>query len=307
MESEAVSISSIVGERANLRGKRTGPALSLIYALLFAGIGVLFCTVSSVTGAQLPAYPLVTTFIFTPTLTAEAYNNRGVASRALGDYEEALADFNRAIELDPYFAGAYDNRGITYYLMGENDLSLADFNRAIELNPDYSMTYGNRGELYYRRFHDNERALADFNQAIALDPENALAYNNRGNLYIDADYAQYEDAIQDYTRAIALQPDYYEAYANRATAYLRLGDLERGYADASQSIKLNPEFARAYALRGAVEMTRGNNAAALDDFREFIRFASEDESPDTINRVNELIRALEAEQRPTEVSISHKS
>ena len=108
-------------------------------------------------------------------------------------------------------------------------------------------------------------------------------------------YAQYEDAIQDYTRAIALQPDYYEAYANRATAYLRLGDLERGYVDASQSIKLNPEFARAYALRGAVEMTRGDNAAALADFRAFIRLASEDENPDTINRVHELIRELEAE------------
>jgi tetratricopeptide (TPR) repeat protein len=57
-------------------------------------------------------------------------------------YDEALADFNRAIELDPDFGWAFSDRGETFRLMGRYDQALADLNRAIELSPgddDYIM------------------------------------------------------------------------------------------------------------------------------------------------------------------------
>ena len=50
-------------------------------------------------------------------------------------YDEALADFNRAIELDPEDAWALAGRGETYWAMGRYDQALADYDRAIELDP----------------------------------------------------------------------------------------------------------------------------------------------------------------------------
>ncbi|HSA67543.1 MAG TPA: tetratricopeptide repeat protein, partial [Methyloceanibacter sp.] len=62
---------------------------------------------------------------------AIAYTNRGVAFRIRGGLQRALADFNRAIELDSSLAPIYANRGLIYQYMGEPNPALADFNRAI--------------------------------------------------------------------------------------------------------------------------------------------------------------------------------
>jgi tetratricopeptide (TPR) repeat protein len=91
--------------------------------------------------------------------------------RAMGRYDEALANLNRAIELDPEDARAIGSRGQTYRLMGRYDEALADFNRAIELDPDLGWAIANRGETF-RAMGRYDEALADLNRAIELDPEN---------------------------------------------------------------------------------------------------------------------------------------
>lgn len=66
-----------------------------------------------------------------------AYNNRGIARRDLGDIQGAMADFNRAIELDPDYAAAYDSRGNARRDLGDRQGATADFNRATELDQNY--------------------------------------------------------------------------------------------------------------------------------------------------------------------------
>src|SRR5262249_10904011 len=85
-------------------------------------------------------------------------------------YEEALADFNRAIESDEKDAWAMGNRGETYQLMEKYEEALADFNRAIELDEKDAWAMGNRG-LTYQLMGKYEEALVDFDRAIGLDPK----------------------------------------------------------------------------------------------------------------------------------------
>jgi tetratricopeptide (TPR) repeat protein len=68
---------------------------------------------------------------------ARAYNNRGVAYKAKGDLNRAIADYNQAIALDPKYAVAYYNRGVMYNDKGDLDRAIADYNRAIALDPKY--------------------------------------------------------------------------------------------------------------------------------------------------------------------------
>ncbi len=80
--------------------------------------------------------------------TATDYNNRGVTYDNLKQAEQALADYNRAIELDPQSAKAYLNRGTTYSDLGQAEQALADYNRAIELDPQDATAYFNLGALF---------------------------------------------------------------------------------------------------------------------------------------------------------------
>ena len=66
-----------------------------------------------------------------------------------GEYERAIKDCNRAIELDPNFSEAYNNRGIVYKLKGDIEQGIEDYATAINLDPDFAYAYYNRGIIYY--------------------------------------------------------------------------------------------------------------------------------------------------------------
>ncbi|MGH6907325.1 MAG: tetratricopeptide repeat protein [Aestuariivirga sp.] len=67
---------------------------------------------------------------------------------------------------------AYNNRGNAYSNKNEYDLAIADYDKAIALNPEYAEAYNNRGNAYYRK-GKYDRAIADYDKAIALNPEDA--------------------------------------------------------------------------------------------------------------------------------------
>ena len=71
-----------------------------------------------------------------PRLRSIAFNNRAIALRHKGQYDQAIQDHNEAIKLTPDFAAAYNSRAIVHSVKGENDLALQDYNEAIRLNPD---------------------------------------------------------------------------------------------------------------------------------------------------------------------------
>ena len=76
---------------------------------------------------------------------AKDYYNRGVAKLKLGDYEDAIADYDQAIALNPDDADAYYNRGIAKRGLGDHDSAIADFDQGIELKPDDGEAYFLRG------------------------------------------------------------------------------------------------------------------------------------------------------------------
>jgi tetratricopeptide (TPR) repeat protein len=162
---------------------------------------VVLCTVIilvlSVVGGMLGCEPSART-------QAVEHNNKGVALADEGRYDEAIAEYNKAIELDPKYALAYSNRGSTYYDKKQYDLAIADSSKAIELDPNYSNAYYIRGSAYYVK-KQYDLAIADYTIAIKLDPGYAKAYNYRGNAYNKI--GQYELAIADFNKVIELSTD----------------------------------------------------------------------------------------------------
>lgn len=118
-----------------------------------------------------------------PEALAIAFNNRGVAYGELGDFDRAIADYAKALELQPGDSTALKNlriahirRGAAAANLGETEAALTDYGRAIELDPAHPTAYLRRGQLRLNS-GDPEGAMADLEAARRLSPEdpNVLA------------------------------------------------------------------------------------------------------------------------------------
>lgn len=130
------------------------------------------------------------------------YLARSFAYAAIGKLDHAVADVNRALDLNPHNADAYRFRGGLYLEKNELDHAIADLDQAIALNPRNAGAYIYRGMSYIKR-NDPDRAITAFNQALTLDPRNAEAYSGRGAAYY-MKTGQLVDACADIQRACEL-------------------------------------------------------------------------------------------------------
>ena len=94
-----------------------------------------------------------------------------------GQFDEAIADCNEALRLNPQSAETYIDRGVIYCDKGDLDHAIADSNEALRLDPKSSLAYANRGKFYAAK-GDFDHAIADTKKALELDPHNAAAQDN---------------------------------------------------------------------------------------------------------------------------------
>jgi len=142
---------------------------------------------------------------------AKYFNDRGNELFKQNQYDLAIANYNKAISLDPSYKFAYYNRGVVYGAKNEYDLAIQSYTKTISLDPNYTSAYNNRGNAY-REIAKYELALPDFSKAISLNPNYKDAYNGRGLIYMRM--GEYSLSVNDYVKAISLDGNYGQAYIN---------------------------------------------------------------------------------------------
>jgi protein O-mannosyl-transferase len=135
------------------------------------------------------------------------YNYMGDAKFADGNYQEAILDYNKAIEINQYLEESYFKRGNAKRSIGDLHGALEDYDRAIDINPKKSQVFFSRGYLKYR-FGDNRGAIYDYNRAIELNPQISQGYYNRG--VAKNELGDREGACSDWKKANEL--GYKQAY-----------------------------------------------------------------------------------------------
>jgi tetratricopeptide (TPR) repeat protein len=164
--------------------------------------------------------------------TKEQWNKDGLSRSYARQYQEAIADYDFALRLDPHYALAYNNRGVAYFNLEEYQKAIADYDRAIQLDPQFALAYGNRGVAYFN-LKEYQKAIADFDQAQWLNPtkgspyyvKKASVYNLRGTTYFNLE--EYQKAIADYDRAIQLDHKNAALYNKRGVAYFNLEEYQK--------------------------------------------------------------------------------
>ena len=153
-----------------------------------------------------------------------------------GKLDEAVSAFSKAINRKENWALAYQWRGATYRDMGDFEAALEDYNRVIELEPE--AYWFNRRGLVYEEQKRFDKAVADYTRAIELSPKWAVAYNNRG--FARMNLKQWEKAKADFETAIRLDPSAPTPYVNLAGTYWTFKkDRKNMYANLQKAIKHN--------------------------------------------------------------------
>ena len=130
---------------------------------------------------------------------------RGNRRQESGDYDGALSDFTRIIEINPRNASAYINRGNAKASLGDYQGAVLDHNKAIEINPRDDTSYYNRGTVKARFLQDYYGAISDFSKAIEINPSDTSSFKNRGSS--KQRIGDLKGACVDWRKAVSLGHD----------------------------------------------------------------------------------------------------
>jgi tetratricopeptide (TPR) repeat protein len=184
---------------------------------------------------------------------------RGLTWLGKQDYNRALADFNAVLALQPDTWGALDERGDAYRGKGQYDLAIADYNEAIRLYPSGASIFFDRGQAYALK-HDSGMAIGDFDKALQMQP-NVEAYLYARCMIRAAAAIELDRSLADCNRALQISPDSAADYDARGFAHFKRGEFPLAISDTSQAIQRDPRRASAFYIRGLAEL-RGNQTAA---------------------------------------------
>jgi tetratricopeptide (TPR) repeat protein len=189
---------------------------------------------------------------------AELRFNRGTSLAALRRYGEALRDYDAALAAGMHDAGLLVNRGNVLHALERYGEALTCFDQAAARDPRDARAHYNRGNTL-RALARNAEAVEAYERALALDPRMSEAMVNLGTVL--AVVGRHQEAIALYDRALAIDESNADAHYNRANA---LRALERD-AEAVAS------YDRALALRPAHADTHWNRAWALLALGDYVR------------------------------------
>lgn len=102
-------------------------------------------------------------------------------------------------------------RGNALYSINEFDKAISDYSKAIDINPNYLLAYYNRGLAWINK-EDYDKAIKDYDKAIEIDPNCAYAYADKAS--IERGLKKYDEAIENYNKAINIDPNIADTYYN---------------------------------------------------------------------------------------------
>lgn len=172
----------------------------------------------------------------------EAYRLKYVTEVNPKWVDEAMANCQRAAQLDDRIPAVYVTLGRLHDSTGKHDLAIQEFQHALRLNsrdPDalsgMAHAYENAGRI--------QEAEENYKKASALRPDSWVGYNDLG-LFYDRQ-GKYDEAIAAFRKAIELTPDNAQVYLNLGATFIDSADKKRE-GEAEQALKKSIEIRPSY-------------------------------------------------------------
>ena len=235
------------------------------------------------------ALPLLSQLIEAEPEWAEVYVHRARLRKRMGDKERAIADYAKAIKLDPK-AETYLARALVWLELNQIKGVIADSRQVIDLKPQSASGHRVLGKAL-GLLGDGKGAIAAYKQAArfyldAKDKENAQkCINAIEPLKALPEYSlreRYASEFPSGTRSASSPekediPATPEAFLHRLEAMHDAGEYDKTLAELNWFLQIYPHEVKAIALRGVVQARTGNRAEAVADLAKAARLQSEEE------------------------------
>ncbi|MFX1391724.1 MAG: tetratricopeptide repeat protein [Promethearchaeota archaeon] len=156
------------------------------------------------------------------------------------EYDKAIKNCRRALELDDIFVEAYYHIGIAYSYKKKYDSAIENFERAVNFDKKHINSWNFMG-LAYEAKEDYDNALKNLSKTIEIAPDFSEGWFNLGNVFKLK--KEYDKAIEKYNKATEIKPEFAKAWFFMGTAYFDKKDYNNAIQYIEKAIKIDPNLA----------------------------------------------------------------
>lgn len=204
---------------------------------------------------------------------APARINLASVLRLLGKNEEAETQFQIAMaefqRINPLSALALNNFGMALRAWGRWDDAVMEYQKAINIEPDYALAHYNLGSIFFASKKYNE-ALLEYRRAAAIDPfysnDHNVAFALFGLHQTDAADREMQSEISKLKAAVGVDDFDANAHEELASALASEGDVEEAVRHYDRALTIFPNYGAAATNRGVIVFASGNAEEAVPNF-----------------------------------------
>ncbi len=203
----------------------------------------------------------------------EMHNNLGRIRLRNGEVDEALSEFEKALERDPNNAEALLNISAIHAGQGKGKLAEHFVQRALAVDPNSVGALAQLAELR-RDEGDIDEAIRLFAEALDIDDSHPFLFQGVGDVLQRA--GRYPQAVQAFKSVLELEPDSFKARYNLGVTYSNMGQVDQAVAIYEEALELDPKNVEASAARnnlGAILLSLGETDRALEHFEASLKAA----------------------------------
>jgi protein O-mannosyl-transferase len=209
-----------------------------------------------------------------------ARTNLGFKLQQAGRLQEAIGQYEQALQLDPDYADAHLDLASILLGLGKPQEAAAQCQETLRLMPDHIGAHVNLGNALLQMGKAPE-AIAEYEQALRIKPDFVEAHNNLGNALMRQ--GKLSEAVEHWSQAVRFNPDYIDAHLNLGTALLRQGRVSEARVQWEQVVRLEPNYTEGHYNLGICLAKMGKVREGIAQYEEALRL-----KPDLIAVQNDL-------------------
>lgn len=192
----------------------------------------------------------------------------GLRAYYAGNYDDALKNYNDALQIKPTHTGFLYNRGLCYVKMGNQNMARFDFRKIVSIDSNYVEAW-NQLALLAAAEKKYDDALEMVNHALRVAPNNINALAESGLLYYYQRKNEY--ALQAFSHAIEVSPEDDQLYYKRGLVYMNQENFLAAIKDFSKAYEMDQTNTLAQEQRATCYWKANNLTVACREWNELLK------------------------------------